>query len=226
MTSSLPFGQRTRGDWGGLVMLGKAPINVGGNIPGGTGICPADGCKNAPGTFFIEGLVGNPDSVYGGTDPNHNCGIAELRARGICGHDPLAQQRTEFVHLGRLRQRRRSPSTSRRSTARTTASNGSAGIWMPNTWSAACAPTTLRTTSSAIPAASVRPDVPEPRLARQPRRGRRQQRIRSSRDAFLESNLLQHHATSAAASLASTKPTRPASSCAAAAADRSTILVF
>jgi hypothetical protein len=74
MTSSLPFGQRTRGDWGGLVMLGKAPINVGGNIPGGTGICPADGCKNPPGTFYIEGLVGNPDSVYGGTDPNHNCG--------------------------------------------------------------------------------------------------------------------------------------------------------
>ena len=30
MTSSLPFGQRARGDWGGLVMLGKAPINVGG----------------------------------------------------------------------------------------------------------------------------------------------------------------------------------------------------
>jgi hypothetical protein len=74
MTSSLPFGQRARGDWGGLVMLGKAPINVGGNIPGGTGICPAEGCKNAPGTFYIEGLVGNADTVYGGTDPNHNCG--------------------------------------------------------------------------------------------------------------------------------------------------------
>ena len=73
MTSSLPFGQRTRGDWGGLVMLGKAPINVGGNIPSG-GICPAEGCKNAPGTFYIEGLVGNPDTVYGGTDANHNCG--------------------------------------------------------------------------------------------------------------------------------------------------------
>lgn len=74
MTSSLAFGQRARGDWGGLVMLGKAPINVGGNIPGGTGICPPDGCRNAPGTFFIEGLVGNPDTVYGGTDANHNCG--------------------------------------------------------------------------------------------------------------------------------------------------------
>jgi hypothetical protein len=74
MTSSLPFGQRARGDWGGLVLLGKAPINVGGSIPGGSGICPPEGCKNAPGTFYVEGLVGNPDSVYGGTDPNHNCG--------------------------------------------------------------------------------------------------------------------------------------------------------
>ena len=73
MTSSQPFGQRTRGDWGGLVMLGKAPINVGGNITGGA-TCGPDGCKNAPGTFYIEGLVGNADSLYGGNDPNHNCG--------------------------------------------------------------------------------------------------------------------------------------------------------
>ncbi len=72
MTSSLPFGQRARGDWGGLVMLGKAPINVGGNIS--SGICPPEGCKNPPGTFYIEGLVGNADSVYGGTDATHNCG--------------------------------------------------------------------------------------------------------------------------------------------------------
>ena len=77
MTSSQAFGQRNRGDWGGLVMLGKAPVNVGGNIPGGAGICPPEGCRNAPGTFFVEGLVGNPDTVYGGTDPNHSCG--ELR---------------------------------------------------------------------------------------------------------------------------------------------------
>ncbi|HTM49970.1 MAG TPA: hypothetical protein VL285_14860 [Bryobacteraceae bacterium] len=75
MTSSLPFGQRSRGDWGGLVMLGKAPINVGGNITtGATCAGSAEGCKNAPGTFYIEGLVGNADSVYGGADPNHNCG--------------------------------------------------------------------------------------------------------------------------------------------------------
>lgn len=75
MTSSLPFGQRARGDWGGLVMLGKAPINVGGNITD-QGICAGTpgGCKNPAGTFYIEGLVGNADSVYGGTDPTHDCG--------------------------------------------------------------------------------------------------------------------------------------------------------
>ena len=75
MTSAQPFGGRQRGDWGGLVMLGKAPINVGGNIT--TGICPPAGCNNAAGTFFIEGLVGNADTVYGGSDPNHSCGVLQ-----------------------------------------------------------------------------------------------------------------------------------------------------
>lgn len=73
MTSSQPFGQRQRGDWGGLVMLGKAPINVAANTQGG--ICPTTGCTNTAGTFYIEGLVGNPDSLYGGSDPNHSCGV-------------------------------------------------------------------------------------------------------------------------------------------------------
>jgi hypothetical protein len=65
MTSSQPFGQRNRGDWGGLVMLGRAPINVGANATGG---------NNQAGEFFIEGLPGNPDSVYGGSDATHDCG--------------------------------------------------------------------------------------------------------------------------------------------------------
>jgi len=72
MTSSQPFGQRQRGDWGGLLVLGKAPVNVGANTQGG--ICPATGCVNAVGTFYIEGLVANDDGLYGGTDPAHNCG--------------------------------------------------------------------------------------------------------------------------------------------------------
>jgi hypothetical protein len=56
MTSSQPFGSRQRGDWGGLLLLGKAPIND----PGGQ--------------LTIEGLPELPETRYGGTDANHNCG--------------------------------------------------------------------------------------------------------------------------------------------------------
>jgi hypothetical protein len=90
MTSSLAFGQRKAGDWGGLVSLGKAPVNW----PQGTG--------------NIEGLPPDPETQYGGTDPNHDCGTlryvrlefagAELRANdeinaftwGGCGKNTVA----------------------------------------------------------------------------------------------------------------------------------------
>lgn len=56
-TSSQPEGSRATGDWGGVVLLGKAPINVAGGIN------------------KVEGF---PDSEtrtsYGGTDPSHDCG--------------------------------------------------------------------------------------------------------------------------------------------------------
>ncbi len=52
-TSDQPIGQRARGDWGGIVINGRAPINV----PGGIA--------------FGEGNVGQ----YGGNDPNDNSGI-------------------------------------------------------------------------------------------------------------------------------------------------------
>ena len=53
MTSDQPIGFRNRGDWGGLVINGRAPIN----IPGGLGIG--------------EGSTG----LYGGTNPNDNSGL-------------------------------------------------------------------------------------------------------------------------------------------------------
>lgn len=65
LTSAQGFGLRKRGDWGGLVMLGKAPINVGANQSGNS---------NAAGTFYIEGLNATEDGLYGGSDENHNCG--------------------------------------------------------------------------------------------------------------------------------------------------------
>ena len=54
-TSGKPAGQRAPGDWGGIILLGKAPTNR-----------PLD-----PGPT-IEGGVGRK---YGGTDPNDESGI-------------------------------------------------------------------------------------------------------------------------------------------------------
>ena len=52
MTSDQPVGQRARGDWGGLIINGRAPVN----IPGGEGVGEAQ------------------TGIYGGTDPNDNSG--------------------------------------------------------------------------------------------------------------------------------------------------------
>lgn len=56
MTSSLAVGQRRRGDWGGLILLGSAPGNM-----------PAD-------RAFIEGLPQSDDTRFGGDNADHNCG--------------------------------------------------------------------------------------------------------------------------------------------------------
>jgi hypothetical protein len=52
-TSDQPIGQRGRGDWGGIIINGRAPVNFGSGEAAG------------------EGDTG----VYGGTDPNDNSGI-------------------------------------------------------------------------------------------------------------------------------------------------------
>jgi hypothetical protein len=51
-TSDQPIGSRARGDWGGIIINGRAPLN----IPGGEGEGEAD------------------TGVYGGNDPNDNSG--------------------------------------------------------------------------------------------------------------------------------------------------------
>lgn len=55
-TSALPEDMKGRGSWGGLIILGKAPINKSG------------------GEAFVEGLVGVP---YGGTNAADNSGVLE-----------------------------------------------------------------------------------------------------------------------------------------------------
>lgn len=65
MTSAQAFGQRKRGDWGGLLVLGQAHVNVAANTSSG----------NTAGTFYIEGLTATDDGLYGGTDDTHSCGV-------------------------------------------------------------------------------------------------------------------------------------------------------
>lgn len=57
-TSNQPAGSRTYGDWGGVIILGEAPINVAG------------------GSAVIEGGVDTPegDGTYGGANPADNSG--------------------------------------------------------------------------------------------------------------------------------------------------------
>ena len=55
-TSSKPEGSRASGDWGGVVLLGAASIN----LAGGEG--------------NIEGMPAGPASLYGGTDDASSCG--------------------------------------------------------------------------------------------------------------------------------------------------------
>lgn len=55
-TSAQPRGQRAAGDWGGIIILGEAPINV----PGGTAV--------------IEGGLGD-DGIYGGNNPDDSSGV-------------------------------------------------------------------------------------------------------------------------------------------------------
>lgn len=56
-TSGEPAGQRTYGDWGGLIVLGRSFVN------------------DPAGEKLIEGGVDPVKGLYGGTDPNDNSGI-------------------------------------------------------------------------------------------------------------------------------------------------------
>lgn len=56
-TSSQPAGARDRGDWGGIVLLGSAPLNVAG------------------GTDNVEGIeASDTRGIYGGSAAAHDCG--------------------------------------------------------------------------------------------------------------------------------------------------------
>lgn len=66
-TSNQPIGDRAPGDWGGIILLGDAPINIKDSATG----LPIDG--------IIEGGVDNSagDGRYGGTNANSNSGTMQ-----------------------------------------------------------------------------------------------------------------------------------------------------
>lgn len=80
-TSAQPEGKRQPGDWGGVVLLGAAPINAG--------------------TGFIEGFpAGDPRGVYGGADARHACGVLEFIRIEFAGYEALADNELNGLTLG------------------------------------------------------------------------------------------------------------------------------
>jgi hypothetical protein len=82
-TSGQPEGSRAAGDWGGVVLLGLAPINV----PGG---------ENA-----VEGFDANTPGInYGGDDDTHNCGTLTYVAIEFAGFELSPDNELNGLTLG------------------------------------------------------------------------------------------------------------------------------
>ncbi len=80
-TSNQPEGQRSRGDWGGVVVLGKASVNQ----PGAT----------------IEGISNNDSrGSFGGTDTRHSCGVIEYTRIEFAGFEVYKNNELNGLTLG------------------------------------------------------------------------------------------------------------------------------
>ncbi len=80
-TSVQPASQRSRGDWGGVVLLGKAPVNQ----PSAS----------------IEGLPeGELRGAFGGKDASHSCGIVEYTRIEFAGFEVYRGNELNGLTLG------------------------------------------------------------------------------------------------------------------------------
>ena len=80
-TSSVSAGKRQAGDWGGVVLLGNAPVNT------------ADA--------QIEGLdAGDTRGMFGGADPRDNCGVLEYVRIEFAGFEVYANNELNGLTLG------------------------------------------------------------------------------------------------------------------------------
>lgn len=81
MTSSQTVGERQRGDWGGLVLLGNAPVNSG--------------------TGHIEGIEkGDPRGGYGGMDDTDSCGVLKYVRIEFAGYEISQDNELNGLTLG------------------------------------------------------------------------------------------------------------------------------
>ena len=82
-TSAQPEGGRAAGDWGGLVLLGLAPINVAG------------------GSEVIEGFDAGTEGIeYGGDDAAHDCGSLEYVRIEFAGFELSTDNELNALTLG------------------------------------------------------------------------------------------------------------------------------
>ncbi|WP_297798375.1 hypothetical protein [uncultured Marinobacter sp.] len=80
-TSNQPEGQRARGDWGGVVVLGKAPVNQ-----------PDAG---------IEGISANDSrGAFGGNDARYSCGVIEYTRIEFAGFEVYKNNELNGLTLG------------------------------------------------------------------------------------------------------------------------------
>ncbi|MDF1692727.1 MAG: hypothetical protein P1U47_10155 [Zhongshania sp.] len=80
-TSAVAAGKRRAGDWGGLVLLGNAPVNT------------ADA--------QIEGLdAGDTRGMFGGVDATDNCGVLEYARIEFAGYEVYANNELNGLTLG------------------------------------------------------------------------------------------------------------------------------
>lgn len=80
-TSARPEGEQQAGDWGGVVLLGSAPINTG--------------------TGHIEGIpADDPRGGFGGSDPHHNCGFIQYARIEFAGYEISANNELNGLTVG------------------------------------------------------------------------------------------------------------------------------
>lgn len=80
-SSARPVGQRRAGDWGGLVLLGNAPVNV-----------PDARIEGVP--------VGDTRAAFGGVDERSNCGVLEYARIEFAGYEAYANNELNGLTLG------------------------------------------------------------------------------------------------------------------------------